>query len=235
VATGTGDSQASPEGAEDSSDGGEDERAGEDSGADLATTDRIEGEGAAEPVSEDVAASPSAQNLAGAGGDKDGVVAESVGESLVRLTSAMRIEGGAESAEEQRTPLAGATGRDQEEEEEEEERGEERRGAAAAAVGPLTLIEDISSLVPRNAIRDIGKLQQNIMSNLQTANKTVTDFNVFSEEKYASISPELAKLAKHLKSIKNDLDYIYKKTSTIRVKLKGKYPQAFAPAATETE
>ena len=66
------------------------------------------------------------------------------------------------------------------------------------------------------------------MSNLQTANKTVTDFNVFSEEKYASISPELAKLAKHLKSIKNDLDYIYKKTSALKGKLKAKHPECFA-------
>ena len=50
------------------------------------------------------------------------------------------------------------------------------------------------------------------MANLQSTNKTVTDFNIFSEEKYASISPDLGKLAKNIKTIKNDLDYIYKKT-----------------------
>ncbi len=57
----------------------------------------------------------------------------------------------------------------------------------------------------------------------------------YAPRRYASISPELSKLAKQLKHIKNDLDYIYKKTSTIRVKLKGKFPQAFASTAAESE
>ena len=56
------------------------------------------------------------------------------------------------------------------------------------------------------------KQTKNRLNNLTTTNKTLTDFNIFSEEKYASVAPELSKLAKSLKTIKNDLDYIYKKT-----------------------
>ena len=56
----------------------------------------------------------------------------------------------------------------------------------------------------------------------------MTDFNIFSEEKYASVSPELTKLAKNLKAIKSDLDYIYKKTSVLKGKLKAKHPECFA-------
>ena len=50
------------------------------------------------------------------------------------------------------------------------------------------------------------------LSELKATNKTLADFNIFSEEKYASISPDVLKLAKSLKGIKTDLDYIYKKT-----------------------
>jgi len=93
------------------------------------------------------------------------------------------------------------------------------------------VVRQVATLVPGEATQSILRLQQNILNNLKSTNKAVTDFNIFSEEKYSSISPDLTKLAKNLKSIKTDLDYIYKKTHSIKVKLKGKYPEAFVPRA----
>jgi hypothetical protein len=116
--------------------------------------------------------------------------------------------------------------------------GETAPATTTATATPGTLqgvVEDIASLVPNGNIRAIAQLQGNVLSELKATNKTLADFNIFSEEKYASISPDVLKLAKNLKGIKTDLDYIYKKTHSIKMKLKGKYPAAFVETKANTD
>ncbi|XP_021298100.1 kxDL motif-containing protein 1 isoform X2 [Herrania umbratica] len=65
------------------------------------------------------------------------------------------------------------------------------------------------------------------LGRLQDSNAVLSHFNEYSEHCFAEVSSDFSRNTRLLKSMKSDLDYIFQKLRSMKVKIMATYPDAF--------
>lgn len=99
--------------------------------------------------------------------------------------------------------------------------------AAAAA----EVAEQFRSLVSAEDVGSIKQAQHLILGRLQDSNAVLTHFNEYSEQCFAEVSGDFASKTRLLKSMKDDLDHIFMKLRSMKMRLAATYPDAFPDGA----
>lgn len=74
------------------------------------------------------------------------------------------------------------------------------------------LAASLSDLTPQSKVGVLRASQDHVLRDVRAAQHALSEFNVFSEEKYALVAPDMARMAKDMRAIKADIDYVYRKS-----------------------
>ncbi|KAH9288533.1 hypothetical protein KI387_032650, partial [Taxus chinensis] len=91
------------------------------------------------------------------------------------------------------------------------ENTEAAAAAAAMAAASEEASHQIHTLLSKEDINNLKHLQLLILGRLQDSNAVLSHFNVFSENCFADVASDFSKNTRLLKSMKTDLDYIFRK------------------------
>ncbi|XP_021298099.1 kxDL motif-containing protein 1 isoform X1 [Herrania umbratica] len=83
------------------------------------------------------------------------------------------------------------------------------------------------TLIDANDLDSLKHLQHIILGRLQDSNAVLSHFNEYSEHCFAEVSSDFSRNTRLLKSMKSDLDYIFQKLRSMKVKIMATYPDAF--------
>ncbi|CAK9866746.1 unnamed protein product [Sphagnum jensenii] len=65
------------------------------------------------------------------------------------------------------------------------------------------------------------------LGRLQDSNAVLSHFNEFSERSFVAVANNFSHNTRLLKSMKNDLDYVFHKISSLKTRIQKQYPNAF--------
>ena len=82
----------------------------------------------------------------------------------------------------------------------------------APAMSLEALAASLSDLTPQSKVGVLRASQDHVLRDVRAAQHALSEFNVFSEEKYALVAPDMARMAKDMRAIKADIDYVYRKS-----------------------
>ncbi|XP_024514771.1 kxDL motif-containing protein CG10681-like isoform X2 [Selaginella moellendorffii] len=88
--------------------------------------------------------------------------------------------------------------------------------------------EQIQSILDPSSIDELKRLQLLILGRLGDSNAVLSHYNEFSERSFAAVAPDFAKNTKLLKSMKADLDHIFKHIRIIKNRIQSQFPDAFS-------
>ncbi|XP_047332708.1 kxDL motif-containing protein 1 [Impatiens glandulifera] len=94
------------------------------------------------------------------------------------------------------------------------------------------LSREFQTLINSEDLDSLKKMQNLILGRIQDSNAVLTHYNEYSENCYVSVSNDLARNTRILKSMKTDLDYIFLKLRNMKAKLVATYPDAFSEGST---
>ncbi|XP_051129110.1 uncharacterized protein LOC127250012 [Andrographis paniculata] len=92
--------------------------------------------------------------------------------------------------------------------------------------------KDFKALVACRDLDSIRQLQNLTLGRLQDSNAMLSQFNVFSENRFVEVSDEFSKNTRLLRSMKSDLDYVYQKLRGMKAKIMQIHPDAFPDDST---
>eukprot|EP00240_Pyramimonas_obovata_P011577 CAMPEP_0118955564 /NCGR_PEP_ID=MMETSP1169-20130426/60177_1 /TAXON_ID=36882 /ORGANISM="Pyramimonas obovata, Strain CCMP722" /LENGTH=145 /DNA_ID=CAMNT_0006903439 /DNA_START=39 /DNA_END=476 /DNA_ORIENTATION=- len=89
------------------------------------------------------------------------------------------------------------------------------------------LAVEFGNLVDSANIKDMRKLQDSILLNLKQSRAMLKDFNDFSQENHGDFEHDVNKHTQIVKTIKQDLDYVFRHTRQLRERIRRAHPEAF--------
>jgi len=101
------------------------------------------------------------------------------------------------------------------------EDGEKIAAASSAAA------ERIQNLLSASDVETLKHHQLLILGRLQDSNAVLSHFNDFSERSFAAVANDFSHNTRLLKSMKVDLDYVFRKIGTLKARIQKQYPDAF--------
>ncbi|KAL2649287.1 hypothetical protein R1flu_017415 [Riccia fluitans] len=104
------------------------------------------------------------------------------------------------------------------------ERGEEMKSIEAASHCAAQQIRDMLS---SDDVASLTHLQMLILGRLQDSNAVLSHFNEFSERSFAAVANDFSRNTRLLKSMKADLDHIFRRIRGLKNRLAAQYPEAF--------
>ncbi|GLJ52367.1 hypothetical protein SUGI_1114020 [Cryptomeria japonica] len=104
---------------------------------------------------------------------------------------------------------------------------EKMEGEAAMAAASDEASHQIHTLLNKDDINTLKNLQLLILGRLQDSNAVLSHFNVYSENCFADVASDFSKNTRLLKSMKTDLDYIFRKIRSMKARISSQYPNAF--------
>lgn len=102
---------------------------------------------------------------------------------------------------------------------------EETKDAMIAASAEAS--GQIHSLLNTEDVDTLKQLQLLILGRLQDSNAVLSHFNDYSEHSFTAVSSDFSRNTRLLKSMKTDLDYIFRKIRSMKTRISAQYPDAF--------
>lgn len=103
-----------------------------------------------------------------------------------------------------------------------EARAEENITAASTEVA-----RQIREVLHQPHINELKHLQLLLLGRLQDSNAVLSHLNDFSERSFAAVANDFSRNTKLVKSMKDDLDYIFLRIRSLKTRLTAQYPNAF--------
>lgn len=103
-----------------------------------------------------------------------------------------------------------------------EARAEENITAASTEVA-----RQIREVLHQPHINELKHLQLLLLGRLQDSNAVLSHLNDFSERSFAAVANDFSRNTKLVKSMKDDLDYIFLRIRSLKTRLTAHYPNAF--------
>lgn len=94
--------------------------------------------------------------------------------------------------------------------------------------------QQFKTLINHEDLDKLNHLQHLILGRLQDGNAVLSHFNEYSEWCFAEVSGDFSRNTRLLKSMKSDLDYIFQKLRSMKMKIMATYPDAFPDSSTTT-
>ncbi|KAJ4702984.1 kxDL motif-containing protein 1-like [Melia azedarach] len=91
---------------------------------------------------------------------------------------------------------------------------------------------EFKTLINADDLDSVKQLQYLILGRLQDSNAVLSHFNEYSENCFAEVSGDFSRNTRLLKSMNADLDYIFQKLRSMKVKILATYPDAFPDEST---
>ncbi|KAI5079711.1 hypothetical protein GOP47_0005190 [Adiantum capillus-veneris] len=88
----------------------------------------------------------------------------------------------------------------------------------------------VKELISHSDVNQLKHLQLLTLGRLQDSNAVLSHLNDFSERSFAAVVNDFSKNTKLVKSMKDDLDYIFARIRTLKARLASQYPNAFDEA-----
>jgi len=96
--------------------------------------------------------------------------------------------------------------------------------AAADRIHNLLSADDVDTLKHQQLL---------ILGRLQDSNAVLSHFNDFSERSFVAVANDFSQNTRLLKSMKGDLDYVFRKIGTLKARIQKQYPDAFNDAVAD--
>ncbi|XP_059666190.1 kxDL motif-containing protein LO9-177 [Cornus florida] len=91
---------------------------------------------------------------------------------------------------------------------------------------------EFKTLIDAEELDSLKQLQLLILGRLQDSNAVLSHFNEYSENCFEEVSSDFSKNTRLLQSMKSDLDYIFQKLRSLKMKILATYPDAFPDGST---
>ncbi|KAH7301382.1 hypothetical protein KP509_23G022800 [Ceratopteris richardii] len=88
----------------------------------------------------------------------------------------------------------------------------------------------VRELISRSDLDRLKHLQLLVLGRLQDSNAVLSHLNDFSERSYSAVANDFARNTRLIKSMKEDLDYIFFRIRALKARLASQYPNAFNEA-----
>ncbi|XP_024400087.1 kxDL motif-containing protein LO9-177 [Physcomitrium patens] len=104
------------------------------------------------------------------------------------------------------------------------------KDVASIAAASSATAEKIHSLLSASDVGTLKHQQLLILGRLQDSNAVLSHFNDFSDRSFTAVANDFSQNTRLLKSMKSDLDYVFRKIGSLKARIQKHYPDAFKDA-----
>jgi len=97
----------------------------------------------------------------------------------------------------------------------------------SVSAATATVAQQLHNLLSPSDVDTLQHQQLLILGRLQDSNAVLSHFNEFSERSFVAVANNFSHNTRLLKSMKNDLDYVFHKISSLKTRIQKQYPNAF--------
>lgn len=104
---------------------------------------------------------------------------------------------------------------------------------AKIAAASTAAADKIHNLLSASDVDTLKHQQLLILGRLQDSNAVLSHFNDFSERSFTAVANDFSQNTRLLKSMKTDLDYVFRKIGSLKTRIQKQYPDAFKDAVAD--
>lgn len=104
---------------------------------------------------------------------------------------------------------------------------------AKIAAASSAAANKIHNLLSSTDVDTLKHQQLLILGRLQDSNAVLSHFNDFSERSFTAVANDFSHNTRLLKSMKGDLDYVFRKIGSLKARIQKQYPDAFNNAVAD--
>lgn len=96
--------------------------------------------------------------------------------------------------------------------------------------GPGEFLDRLAAMMHHSNVNEVIKEQEKMLLSMEVSNEKLTSFNNVSEDTYRRLSANFVQNTKLLSDMKKELDTVFRRIRSLKVRIQTSFPEAYAIA-----